>query len=176
MDSPYDEFVYCVTPNEGDVEQNPGLVQAGTDTPEFQQDDYIPKTTNPSEWVYTDHPTGVSHGQTEWYAVRHKVQKIDPSTNRPYLEWKAFEGPFVWSSYGKDGRDGDGVEYVFYLSSSVSDKPGLDNGQGWINGVLVSDDDLIHNSPDFLPALNPFVAGKHWEDDVQPVTKELPAQ
>lgn len=32
----------------------------------------------------------------------------------PDGEWSAFIGPFMWSVWGKQGIDGDGIEYIFY--------------------------------------------------------------
>lgn len=56
----------------------------------------------PDGW--TDHPTGVSESnQYEWMCVR---TKTDDS-------WSDWNGPTVWSKWGANGKDGDGVEYIY---------------------------------------------------------------
>lgn len=63
-------------------------------------DDYIP-----SGW--TDNPTGVSTTvPCEWTCVRTK----NTGTNK----WNDWTGPVLWSHYGHNGTDGDGVEYIFW--------------------------------------------------------------
>lgn len=56
----------------------------------------------PDGW--TDHPTGVSESnQYEWMCVRTKTDDV----------WSDWNGPTVWSKWGANGKDGDGVEYVY---------------------------------------------------------------
>lgn len=56
----------------------------------------------PDGW--TDHPTGVSESnQYEWMCVRTKTDDL----------WSDWNGPTVWSKWGANGKDGDGVEYVY---------------------------------------------------------------
>ncbi|QOR57026.1 VOG4599 [uncultured phage cr109_1] len=56
----------------------------------------------PDGW--TDHPTGVSKSnQYEWMCVRTKTDDL----------WSDWNGPTVWSKWGANGKDGDGVEYVY---------------------------------------------------------------
>lgn len=63
-------------------------------------DDYIP-----SGW--TDNPTGVSTTvPCEWTCVRTK----NTGTNK----WNDWTEPVLWSHYGHNGTDGDGVEYIFW--------------------------------------------------------------
>ena len=63
-------------------------------------DDYIP-----SGW--TDNPTGVSATvPCEWTCIRTK----NTGTNK----WSDWTEPVLWSHYGHNGTDGDGVEYIFW--------------------------------------------------------------
>lgn len=56
----------------------------------------------PDGW--TDHPTGVSESnQYEWMCVRTKTDDL----------WSDWNGPTVWSKWGANGKDGDGVEHVY---------------------------------------------------------------
>ncbi len=56
----------------------------------------------PDGW--TNHPTGVSESnQYEWMCVRTKTDDL----------WSDWNGPTVWSKWGANGKDGDGVEYVY---------------------------------------------------------------
>ena len=56
----------------------------------------------PDGW--TDHPTGVSESnQYEWMCVRTKTDDL----------WSNWNGPTVWSKWGANGKDGDGVEYIY---------------------------------------------------------------
>lgn len=56
----------------------------------------------PDGW--TDHPTGVSESnQYEWMCVRTKTDDL----------WSDWNGPTVWSKWGANGKDGDGVEYIY---------------------------------------------------------------
>lgn len=56
----------------------------------------------PDGW--TDHPTGVSESnQYEWMCVRTKTDDL----------WSDWNDPTVWSKWGANGKDGDGVEYIY---------------------------------------------------------------
>ena len=79
-------------------------------------DDFLPKATASgftlSDGTYWhDHPSGVNETLTcEWIGIRHSSyqngQKI----------WGSFNIA-LWSKYGEKGRDGDGVEYIFYRTT-----------------------------------------------------------
>jgi hypothetical protein len=46
----------------------------------------------------------------EWVCTRKLVQSV----------WSDWEGPSLWSKYGINGMDGDGVEYIFKLVNTPS--------------------------------------------------------
>lgn len=81
------EFIYQRTTN-NTVPPRPASVN---------EDDYIPQG-----WF--DHPSGVDPVyQYEWFCSRQ--YKGD--------SWTEFTNPAIWSKYGTNGVDGDGVEYIF---------------------------------------------------------------
>lgn len=66
-----------------------------------QQDNYIPSGWN-------NHPEGIDqYNRYEYICYRTK----DKSTN----QWGNWFGPYLWSAYGENGTDGDGVEYIYYV-------------------------------------------------------------
>lgn len=83
--------------------------------------DYLDSTTNlpsdgfvPSGW--TDHPQGVENAvnkRYEWVSSRTKKKQENSDTRI----WGSFSDPAIWARYSQDGKDGDGVEYVFYIDS-----------------------------------------------------------
>lgn len=57
---------------------------------------------------WTDNPQGVTKDLTcEW--VMYRTMDEDNVVS----EWKPSTGPVLWSHYGHNGTDGDGVEYIF---------------------------------------------------------------
>lgn len=70
-----------------------------------------PNTTGyvPDGW--TASPSGVTQEMiAEWVCTRSIVDGV----------WGAWEGPSLWSKYGINGMDGDGVEYIFKLVNTPS--------------------------------------------------------
>ena len=71
------------------------------------RDDDLPEADSLAEHQWIDNPTGISKQYPyELAAVRTSTKGVW-QTN-PY-----YSMPFVWSRWGEDGVDGDGVEYVF---------------------------------------------------------------
>lgn len=57
---------------------------------------------------WTDHPTGISEQyQCEW-VCSHNLQ-----TDGSWSEWSS---PTIWSKWGVNGKDGDGVEYIYQIT------------------------------------------------------------
>ena len=66
-------------------------------------------TPNISDWL--DHPQGVTEEQPyEFYSFSKKENDV----------WTDFVPPMIWSHYGRNGHDGDGVEYIFRTVNSNS--------------------------------------------------------
>ena len=71
-------------------------------------DNYYGWTDNP-QGVGVDKETGVFY-DNEWVCVRIKIDGV----------WEEWIGPVLWSHYGENGTDGDGVEYIFTKTSTVT--------------------------------------------------------
>lgn len=86
------EFIYCLDDNTPSVDNLESKNIAG----------YVP----PIDTGWTPSPTGVDENHTtEWCSMR----KLNRETN----VWGPWEKPFIWSKYGVNGQDGDGVQYIF---------------------------------------------------------------
>lgn len=79
-------------------------------------DKVVPSTPdnkpNESQYVpegWTNHPTGISlEMQVEWVCTRTKQENG---------VWNNWTTPVMWSKYGVNGKDGDGVEYIYKLNN-----------------------------------------------------------
>lgn len=90
------EFIYRRTVND----------QAPARPESINQDDYVP-----DGWY--DHPSGVDAvNQYEWFCSRQYKDNA----------WTEFTEPAIWSKYGVNGIDGDGVEYIF-TRTTVESQP-----------------------------------------------------
>lgn len=69
-------------------------------------DNYYDWKDNP-QGVGVDKETGVFY-DNEWVCVRIKIDGV----------WGEWIGPILWSHYGENGTDGDGVEYIFTKTST----------------------------------------------------------
>ena len=72
-----------------------------------QNDNYL----GPAGYTWNNNPEGVSSSYPyEYSSIRYKTEGV----------WGTFIQPFLWSKYGEDGVDGDGVEYIYYLCNNES--------------------------------------------------------
>lgn len=93
-DAPGIEFIYKLTKNDLQVPDTPESVNKDKDVPEG----------------WTDHPSGISIDmQAEWTCIRRQ----DDS-----LVWSQWSTPALWSKWGVNGRDGDGVEYIYQRTNT----------------------------------------------------------
>lgn len=81
-------------------------------------DNYYDWTDNP-QGVGVDKETGVFY-DNEWVCVRIKIDGV----------WGEWIGPVLWSHYGENGTDGDGVEYIFTKTSTGTP---ISDPHGWYN-------------------------------------------
>ena len=70
--------------------------------------------------------------------------------------WSQFFGPFLWSHYGENGTDGDGVEYIYYLDRNGS-MIGVNDPTSW----------NIQYPEAFQADEYTGPTGSKWEDDPQ---------
>lgn len=94
---------------------------SANDTPNSVNIDYYV----PTGW--TDNPSGISEAMPyEWVSIR---SKNDDNT------WGSFSIPVIWSRWGANGKDGDGVEYV-YKRTLTNESPdpieGTSQDKEWI--------------------------------------------
>ena len=84
-------------------------------------DNYYDWTDNPQGVGYVHNDNGtVTFYDNEWVCVRIKTDGV----------WGEWIGPVLWSHYGENGTDGDGVEYIFTKTSTGAP---ISNPQGWYN-------------------------------------------
>lgn len=81
-------------------------------------DNYYDWTDNP-QGVGVDKETGVFY-DNEWVCVRIKTDGV----------WGEWIGPVLWSHYGENGTDGDGVEYIFTKTSTGAP---IEDPSSWYN-------------------------------------------
>lgn len=87
----------------------PFVGTVGTDY--YVSEDGISTLLNKNHDTWTDNPLGVSQKYDYEYAsVRHYNGETET--------WGDFSKPFLWSKWGEDGLDGDGVEYIYYLGDT----------------------------------------------------------
>lgn len=98
---------------------------------------------------WTDHPTGISESyQCEW-VCSHNLQ-----TDGSWSEWS---DPTIWSKWGVNGKDGDGVEYIYQITK-----------------LPASPKEITDNNPDQDEYIPQSAPGKQpWTDNPTGVSKEF---
>ena len=99
------EFMYilCTDTEFNNIKNTTPVPEHGDNRP-----DDLPTYTTPSGNGWTDHPSGISETyQIEAVSIRTK----DDGT------WSSYSNPTIWSMWGEDGMDGDGVEYIFAVAA-----------------------------------------------------------
>ena len=98
---------------------------------------------------WTDHPTGISEQyQCEW-VCSHNLQ-----TDGSWSEWSS---PTIWSKWSVNGKDGDGVEYIYQITK-----------------LPASPKEITDNNPDqdeYIPQSAP--GEQPWTDNPTGVSKEF---
>lgn len=98
---------------------------------------------------WTDHPTGISEQyQCEW------VCSHNSQTDGSWSEWS---DPTIWSKWGVNGKDGDGVEYIYQRTK-----------------LPASPQEITDNNPDqdeYIPQSAP--GEQPWTDDPKGVSEEF---
>lgn len=129
-------FIYKTFVNEEQV-SSPGVVTVKNGVPVV-----------PAGW--TDHPKGVTKDAPYEYcsvAINTKGQWSP--------QWSQ---PFVWSHFGQNGMDGDGVEYIYYASLIA---PTHNLPETWTNDEGFQNNEYIRE-------------GSEWTDDPQDLEKKGP--
>lgn len=94
--------------------------------------------TGPDGYKWSDNPQGVSSSYLYEY-----VSTRNSYIQNSYTYWTTFTTPTLWSKYGENGMDGDGVEYIFcsYHLATLPNTgyPGYDD----YSGKTFTDDDYV---------------------------------
>ena len=93
--------------------------------------------------TWYDNPQGISEeNKIEWIWSRHRKSEED--------EWE-YGDPSIWSRWGEDGTDGDGVEYIFFATSHNplvnSDNPNITFDDTQLNSLY----QIVYQFEDFYP-------------------------
>lgn len=129
-------FIYKTFINEEQV-SSPGVVTVENGVPVV-----------PAGW--TDHPKGVTKD------VPYEYCSVAINTKGQWSpQWSQ---PFVWSHFGQNGMDGDGVEYIYYASLIA---PTHNLPETWTNDEGFQNNEYIRE-------------GSEWTDDPQDLEKKGP--
>lgn len=156
-DGNYGQYItpICITGEDGtsagtDQSNREFIYRQGVKGQTFER----PQGDNPDGW--TDNPQGVtSKFVNEWVSVRVK----DGET------WSIWSEPILWSHYGDNGTDGDGVEYIFAISQTK--QAPTDNPHDWYDNAA-SKADTNHESFNKDEYIKEESKGT-WTDDPQEV-------
>ena len=90
--------------------------------------------------------------------------------------WGYFSTPSKWSVYGDDGKDGDGVEYVFIVNAGSIPDLCQYNGVTEIDEGRYEENTEPSITTDWLPhatkdCTSATVATAHWYDNPQTIDK-----
>lgn len=121
----------------------------------------IPFNTDYAPKYWTDDPSGVTtEFPYEFCSRRYK------SKDQSGICYEEFITPFIWASFGKEGPDGPGLEYIYYLTPDSTTKPEI-----YVNNV----DDLGRSEQDdeYLPRVGETLNHSCWSDDPLSVTSAM---
>ncbi len=130
-----------------------GRYDTDQDSTNDNQDDNIPPSDQLAERQWLDNPVGITPEYPyELCSYRRKVDGV----------WSQYSMPFVWSRWGEDGLDGDGVEYVF--RRAVADEVDETDGSITLKATVTRPD----NTWEYDSAVAP------WTDDPSGVNTTNP--
>lgn len=123
----------------------------------LNQDGYVP-----SGW--SNSPNGVNEiNQYEWMCYRDKANDV-------WSKWKPLgdnQKPLIWSHFGVNGTDADGIEYIYYAEKDVPS----DNPNSWYTNQQSIDGNvdangMQYNSNNYIPK------DSKWKQDPVDLTGE----
>lgn len=130
------EFIYCLTRNEN---ESPAPTEYSI------EDNFVPKG-------WTNNPTGVDmQFKCEYFSMRKKAEGF----------WGNWSEPALWSKYGANGQDGDGVQYI-YIKTTTNDIPANPTPENYETNTDYQSDS------EWVPAYNENLEFQ-WTDDPQGV-------
>lgn len=129
---------------------------------------YVPEVSlNPDGYVpngWSNSPNGVNEiNQYEWMCYRDKANDV-------WSKWKPLgdnQKPLIWSHFGVNGTDADGIEYIYYAGKDVPS----DNPNSWYTNQQSSDGNvdangIQYNSNNYIPK------DSKWKQDPVDLTGE----
>lgn len=121
----------------------------------------IPFNTNYAPVYWTDDPSGVTQEYPYEFCTRRYKSK-----DQSGICYEEFITPFVWASFGKEGPDGPGLEYIYYLTPDSTTKPEIHKN---------NKDDLGRSEQDdeYLPRIGDNLNDPCWSDDPLSVTSAM---
>lgn len=149
VDTTKREFIYRTS-----TTADPGFYVPDTS---LNSDGYIP-----SGW--SGSPNGVDEvNQYEWMCYRDKANDV-------WSKWKPLgnnQKPLIWSHFGVNGVDADGIEYIYYAGKEAPS----DNPSSWYTNQQSSDggvdtNGILYNSNNYIPK------DSKWEQDPVDLTGE----
>ena len=160
------EFIYALCddepqyPTKGssmtDTEYKAVLDEFFDDVNASDNEGYWPKTGNDRQ-KWTDNPQGISDDpghKTEWVWQRSLPSGLEDVP----INWVYMPAPVIWSRWGEDGTDGDGVEYIFYAGTSIDGHmPNVNN--------MTNYQAAIYQISDFYPGEGWFTDGTNSTPD-----------
>lgn len=109
---------------------------------------------------WTDSPCGI----TKDYQIEACSQHTKEAGATGFTAWCP---PFIWSKWGEDGIDGDGVEYIFQITDRNTTRPSNPGGEiesilSGYTGSTLSALTKIVNTFDFFPGEEWFVTNEEY--------------
>lgn len=136
------DYVYWATNDDTNIIAPKFTVDKAKET--FKTSDYITDNNGTTRMWY-NHPTGVSSDKVYEYC---SYAKYDNKNEM----WGNYSIPFIFSHYGVDGKDGDGIEYIYCLNT-INSAPEI-SYSGFTDDQIQQDD---------------FIPSGGWSDDPQSV-------
>lgn len=158
------EYIYCRSTSEQiDVEALAELekININYSSKHGLPGQEIPFDTNYAPKYWTDDPSGVTtEFPYEFCSRRYK------SKDQSGICYEEFITPFVWASFGKEGPDGPGLEYIYYLTPDSTTKPKIYTDNKDELGRSKQDDE-------YLPRVGETLNDPCWSDDPLSVTSAM---
>lgn len=136
------DYVYWATNDDTNIVAPKFTVDKAKET--FKTSDYITDNNGTTRMWY-NHPTGVNSDKVYEYC---SYAKYDNKNEM----WGNYSIPFIFSHYGVDGKDGEGIEYIYCLNT-VNSAPEI-SYSGFTDDQIQQDD---------------FIPSGGWSDDPQSV-------
>ena len=127
----------------------------------FEHEDAVPLN---GSWV--DNAQGVEEDYKYEYAA-YRRSRNDATTKKRTWGDDYFHGPLLWSAYGKQGTDGDGVEYIFYADHDGIINGAINHPENWDENTQGKwKDPEDHSKGRLVFQDNEFIAeGSDWMDE-----------